>query len=178
MHLSGHGEALPIGLIRFNFVGRNYALSSNQCGEIIFLMNYNPMTHRSQKCTVQQPRQGCSCEDGKAPKQDPHPQVHRHVPRGQGVGLQLRNIQVMKIFFDNLPPSLSIEMVQEVVQGLVCRGETLVIPEGRHCRYDVPLREWVGAHQGENATKRQLRVRLWFPGFQISTQSMRILTAR
>ena len=30
----------------------NYALSSNQCGEIIFLMAYNPMPHRSQKCIV------------------------------------------------------------------------------------------------------------------------------
>ena len=36
--------------IGFNFVGKNYTLSSNQWGEIIFLMDYNPMTHRSQKC--------------------------------------------------------------------------------------------------------------------------------
>ena len=48
-----------------------------------------------------------------------------------------------------------------VIKGLVCRGERLVIP--------VLLRDWVvdlghSAHQGVDANKRQLRVRLCFPG--------------
>ena len=56
-----------------------------------------------------------------------------------------------------------------VVEELLCRGERIVIPEGRHEKNDVELREWVvdighSAHQGVEATKRQLRVRLWFPG--------------
>ena len=118
------------------------------------------------------------------------------------------DIQVMRLFFNNLPPSLSLEMVQEVasgyqnyqilkkavqagkkpndrdmvqnmsvctelgvIKGLVCRGEKVLIPEGRHTRYNVPLREWVvnlghSAHHGMDAIKRQLRVRLWFPGME------------
>ena len=47
------------------------------------------------------------------------------------------------------------------------RGERIVIPEGRCATNDMALRDWVvdlghSAHQG--VTKRQLRVRLWFPG--------------
>ena len=56
-----------------------------------------------------------------------------------------------------------------MVEELVCRGERIVIPEGRYEKSDVELREWVvdighSAHQGVDATKRQLRVRVWFPG--------------
>ena len=55
-----------------------------------------------------------------------------------------------------------------MIKELVCRGERIVIPEGR-CTKNVALRDWVvnlghSAHQGVDATKRQLRVRLWFPG--------------
>ena len=40
-----------------------------------------------------------------------------------------------------------------VVEELLCRGERIVIPEGRHKKYDVELRDWVvnlghSAHQG------------------------------
>jgi hypothetical protein len=53
--------------------------------------------------------------------------------------------------------------------GVVCRGERIVIPEGRYEKNNVKLRDWVvdighSAHQGVDATKRPLRVRLWFPG--------------
>ena len=56
-----------------------------------------------------------------------------------------------------------------VIEELVCRGERIVIPEWRCSTNDVALRDWVvdlghSAHQGVDATKRQLRVRLWFPG--------------
>ena len=49
------------------------------------------------------------------------------------------------------------------------KGERIVIPEGRYEMNDVELRDWVvdighSAHQGVDANKRQLRVRLWFPG--------------
>ena len=58
-----------------------------------------------------------------------------------------------------------------VIEELVCRGERIVIPEGRCFTNDVALRDWVvdlghSAHQGMDATKRQLRVRLWFPGME------------
>ena len=56
-----------------------------------------------------------------------------------------------------------------VIQGMVCRGERIIIPEGSCTKHYVPLRDWVvklghSAHQGVDATKRQLRVRVWFPG--------------
>ena len=56
-----------------------------------------------------------------------------------------------------------------VVQELVCRGEKLIIPAGRHPKYDVDLRDWVvdldhSSHQGVDGTKQLLRMRLWFPG--------------
>ena len=48
-------------------------------------------------------------------------------------------------------------------------GERIVIPEGRMAGEETTLREWVvdlghSAHQGVDATKRLLRLRLWFPG--------------
>mgnify|MGYP007123542380 CR=1 FL=1 len=52
----------------------------------------------------------------------------------------------------------------------MCRSERLVIPEGRCTKHEVALRDWVvdllghRVHQGVDGTKRQLRVRLWFPG--------------
>ena len=55
-----------------------------------------------------------------------------------------------------------------VIEELVCRGERIVMPEGRSSTNDVALREWVvdlghSSHQGVDATKRKLRVWLWFP---------------
>ena len=47
MHLLKNANLV---LNRVNFMEKNYAISSNQCGDIIFLVDYNPMTHRSQKC--------------------------------------------------------------------------------------------------------------------------------
>ena len=56
-----------------------------------------------------------------------------------------------------------------MVEELVGRGERIVIQEGRHQKNDMELRDGevdIGhsAHQGVDATKRQLRVRLRFPG--------------
>ena len=115
------------------------------------------------------------------------------------------DIQVMRVYIDDLPPALSLETLREVaaqdtvyqelmeavkkgrkptdrsmipymsvwkelgvLEGLLCRGEKIVIPEGRHKDHDVELRDWVvdlghSAHQGGNTTKRQLRLRLWSP---------------
>ena len=51
----------------------------------------------------------------------------------------------------------------------MCRSEGIVITEGQCTKIDVALRDWVdnlghSAHQGVDATKRKLRVRLWYPG--------------
>ena len=56
-----------------------------------------------------------------------------------------------------------------VIKELVCRGERIIISEGKCSTNDEALRDWVvdlghSVHQGMDATKRQLRVRLWFPG--------------
>ena len=56
-----------------------------------------------------------------------------------------------------------------VLRGLVCRGERLVIPDGHIPGTEGNIREWVvelghSGHMGINATKRLLRMRLWFPG--------------
>ena len=56
-----------------------------------------------------------------------------------------------------------------VIEGLVCRGERIVIPNGRIPGDDGTLQEWVvdlghSGHMGMSATKRLLRHRLWFPG--------------
>ena len=56
-----------------------------------------------------------------------------------------------------------------VINGLICRGERIVIPDGFLPRHDANLREWVvdlghSGHMGMSATKRLLRLRLWFPG--------------
>ena len=117
------------------------------------------------------------------------------------------DIQVMRVFIADLPPTLSLEVLKEVAERdavyqrlkeavktgrkpkdrdmvpytavweelgvveLLCRGERIVIPEGRHEKNDMELRDWVvdighSAHQGVDATKRQLRVSLWFPGME------------
>ena len=52
-----------------------------------------------------------------------------------------------------------------VIKELVCRGQRIVIPEGRCATNDVELRDWVvdlrhSPHQGVDTTKRQLKVRL------------------
>ena len=69
----------------------------------------------------------------------------------------------------DLVPYMAVWEELGVIEELVCRGERIVIPEGRCSTNDVALRDWVvdlghSAHQGVDATKRQLRVRLWFPG--------------
>ena len=66
-------------------------------------------------------------------------------------------------------PYMSVWTELVELEGLLSRGEKIVIPEGRHKDHDMELRDWVvdlghSAHQGENATKRQLRLTLWFPG--------------
>ena len=68
----------------------------------------------------------------------------------------------------DLVPCVAVWGEFKVIEELVCRGERIVIPEGL-CTKNVALRDWVvnlghSAHQGVDATKRQLRVRLWFPG--------------
>ena len=55
------------------------------------------------------------------------------------------------------------------MQDLVCRGERMVILEGKQPKYDMLLRDWIVdlghvSHQGMEATKRPLRHRLWFLG--------------
>ena len=56
-----------------------------------------------------------------------------------------------------------------VVEDLVCRGERVVIPNSRLTGEEHTIREWVvelghSGHMGMSATKRLLRLRLWFPG--------------
>ena len=68
-----------------------------------------------------------------------------------------------------LGPYMSVFPELAVIKGLVTRGERIVIPEGRVAGEEATLREWVvdlghSAHQGVDATKRLLRLRLWFPG--------------
>ena len=67
----------------------------------------------------------------------------------------------------DLVPYMAVWGELTVIKELVYRGERIIIPEGRCTKND--LRDWVidlghSAHQGVDATKRQLRVRLWFPG--------------
>ena len=55
------------------------------------------------------------------------------------------------------------------MEGIVCRGERLVIPAGQLPRDEGNVRDWVvelghSGHMGISATKRLLRHRLWFPG--------------
>ena len=69
----------------------------------------------------------------------------------------------------DLVPYMAVWEELAVIEELVCRGERIIIPEGQCTTNNVALREWVvdlghSAHQGMDATKRQLRVRLWFPG--------------
>ena len=116
------------------------------------------------------------------------------------------DVQVMRVIMTDLPPALSVQVVQDVakldpvyqklkaairagkkptdrelvpymsvwpelgvLEELVCRGERIVMPDGRHPTKDILLRDWVidlahNTHMGVDATKRLLRVRLWFPG--------------
>ena len=69
----------------------------------------------------------------------------------------------------DLVPYMAVWGELMVIKELVCRGEMMIIPEGRCTKNDVAMRDWVmdlghSAHQGVDATRRQLRVRLWFPG--------------
>ena len=65
----------------------------------------------------------------------------------------------------DLVPYMGVWEELEVIKELVCRGEQIIIPEGRCAMNDMVLRDWVvdlghSTHQGVDATKRQLRVRL------------------
>ena len=56
-----------------------------------------------------------------------------------------------------------------VVDGLVLRGDRIVIPDGELGNDVGNMRQWVvelghEGHQGTDAIKRLLRTRLWFPG--------------
>ena len=56
-----------------------------------------------------------------------------------------------------------------IVDGLLCRGERIVIPNGELDRDGGKIRDWVvelghEGHQGIGGVKRLLRLRLWFPG--------------
>ena len=56
-----------------------------------------------------------------------------------------------------------------VIKGLVIQGERIVVPEDRVAGEETTLREWevdLGhfEYQDVDATKRLLRLRLWFPG--------------
>ena len=69
----------------------------------------------------------------------------------------------------DLVPYMAVWEKLGVIKELVCRGERIVIPEWRRSMNDVAVRDWVmdlgpSANQGMDATKRQLKVRLWFPG--------------
>ena len=69
----------------------------------------------------------------------------------------------------DLVPFTSVWEEMSVIRDLVCRGERIVIPNGTLPGTDDNVREWVvelghSGHQGTNATKRLLRLRLWFPG--------------
>ena len=71
----------------------------------------------------------------------------------------------------DLVPYMAVWEELALIEELVCRGEQIIIKEGRCTTNDVALRHWVmdlghSAHQGVDATKRQLRVRLWFPGME------------
>lgn len=68
-----------------------------------------------------------------------------------------------------LNPYTSVWQELSVIEGLVCRGERIVIPNGHLPELDSNIREWIvelghSGHMGINATKRLLRLRLWFPG--------------
>ena len=69
----------------------------------------------------------------------------------------------------SLVPYMSIFNELSVINNLVCRGERIVIPQGQLPDDEGNLREWVvdlghSGHMGAAATKRLLRLRLWFPG--------------
>ena len=69
----------------------------------------------------------------------------------------------------DLTPYTSVWDELSVINEIVCRGERLVIPDGVPQEGEGSLREWVielghSGHMGINATKRLLRLRLWFPG--------------
>ena len=56
-----------------------------------------------------------------------------------------------------------------LMDGLVCRGEKIVLPDAELARDGGNIRDWVvelghEGHQGVGGTKRLLRTRLWFPG--------------
>jgi hypothetical protein len=69
----------------------------------------------------------------------------------------------------DLIPYTSVWSELGVIDGIVCRGERIVIPDGHLARDEGNVREWVvelghSGHMGVDATKRLLRQRLWFPG--------------
>ena len=69
----------------------------------------------------------------------------------------------------DLVPYTSVWDELTVINGLVCRGERIVVPDATLPDTEGSVREWVvelghSGHMGINATKRLLRTRLWFPG--------------
>ena len=68
-----------------------------------------------------------------------------------------------------LVPYMSVWTELGVVDDLVCRGDRLVVPSAELGKNTGDIRTWLAdiahdGHHGEDAMKRYLRVRLWFPG--------------
>ena len=79
-------------------------------------------------------------------------------------------------------PYTAVWTEQGVLEGLLCKGEETITPEGWHKDHDVELRDWGRAkghstHQWENGTKRQRRLRLWFPRMDKAVER-RVRTSR
>ena len=68
-----------------------------------------------------------------------------------------------------LVPYTSVWSELGVVDDLVCRGDRLVVPSAEIGKDTGDIRTWLAdiahdGHHGEDAMKRYLRVRLWYPG--------------
>lgn len=69
----------------------------------------------------------------------------------------------------DMKPYTSVWEELSVVDGMILRGERIVIPNGHVPQYETNIRDWVvdlghSGHMGVTATKKLLRLRLWFPG--------------
>ena len=68
-----------------------------------------------------------------------------------------------------ISPYTSVWMELAVVDNLVCRGDRIVVPSADLAEQTGNIRTWLvdiahDGHHGEEAMKRCLRARLWFPG--------------
>ena len=95
----------------------------------------------------------------------------RLAAEGDGVYVKLKRALTEhgKSADPELIPYTSIWGELSVIDGLVCRGERLVIPNFHIRHLEVNIRNYVAelahsGHMGMNATKRLLRQRIWFPG--------------